>query len=171
MRVLYLHQHFTTPQGSAGIRSYQFAKKLIEHGHTVTVLCGSHKVGNSGLTCPFKKGWRKGVVEGINVVEFDLKYSNTLNFYQRVIVFIRYIFLCIVHGYKVPFDIVFATSTPLTVSIPAIILKLFKHKTFIFEVRDLWPELPVALAVIKNPVIIFGLKALEWQVITSQMGV
>ena len=28
------------------------------------------------------------------------------------------------------------------------------EKRFIFEVRDLWPELPVAMGVIKNPVII-----------------
>lgn len=44
----------------------------------------------------------------------------------------------------------FATSTPLTAGIPGIVMKLFRKKKFVFEVRDLWPELPKALGM-RNP--------------------
>lgn len=51
---------------------------------------------------------------------------------------------------KEDYDLLFATSTPLTAGIPGIVMKLFRKKKFIFEVRDLWPELPKALGM-KNP--------------------
>ena len=41
MRVLYFHQHFVTPHGAGAIRSYAMARKLIERGHQVTMVCGS----------------------------------------------------------------------------------------------------------------------------------
>ncbi len=42
MRVLYFHQHFCTPRGAAGIRSYEMARRLVHHGHAVTMVCGSY---------------------------------------------------------------------------------------------------------------------------------
>ncbi|HAS22351.1 MAG TPA: glycosyltransferase WbuB, partial [Idiomarina loihiensis] len=52
MKVLYFHQHFSTPKGSAGIRSYQMARNLIRNGHQVTMVCGSYGGGNTGLGTP-----------------------------------------------------------------------------------------------------------------------
>ena len=40
MRVLYLHQHFTTPEKGGGTRSYELAKRLIARGHSVCIVCG-----------------------------------------------------------------------------------------------------------------------------------
>ncbi|MFN5654837.1 MAG: glycosyltransferase WbuB, partial [Verrucomicrobiota bacterium] len=47
MRLLYFHQHFATPRGASGTRSYEFARALIARGHQVTVVCGAH--AHSGL--------------------------------------------------------------------------------------------------------------------------
>ena len=63
---------------------------------------------------------------------------------------------------KEPCDIIFATSTPLTIGIPGIIAHWFKRKPFIFEVRDLWPELPREMKVITNPLVLWMLSILEW---------
>lgn len=70
-------------------------------------------------------------------------------------------FLSTYLGLKVPADLVFATSTPLTVAFPALIIKLFRRVPFIFEVRDLWPDVPVELGLIKNKSLIFLIKAFE----------
>jgi hypothetical protein len=35
------------------------------------------------------------------------------------------------------YDVVFATTTPLTAGIPGIFAKWFRRKPFVFEVRDL----------------------------------
>jgi glycosyltransferase involved in cell wall biosynthesis len=162
MKILYLHQHFTTPKGSGGIRSYEMAQKCIKEGINVTMVCGSHSGGNSGLEVVFKWGKREGYVNGIYVIEFDLQYSNKDNFLKRSYLFLLYSLRAIYVALTYDYDIVFATTTPLTAGIPGIFARWMRRKQFIFEVRDLWPELPKAMGVIKNPIILKLLDLLEW---------
>ena len=69
MKILYFHQHFTTPQGASGTRSYEFARRLISAGHEVTMVCGSYGAGDTGLGGEFRRGRREGTVDGIKVIE------------------------------------------------------------------------------------------------------
>lgn len=46
---------------------------------------------------------------------------------------------------------VFATSTPLTIAIPAIWAKKRLGVPMVFEVRDLWPEMPIAIGALTSP--------------------
>lgn len=161
MRVLYFHQHFSTPGGATGIRSYQMAKALIARGHEVVMICGSYAGGESGLDSPFIRGKRGGVVDGINVVEFDLAYSNYDGFIKRSLVFLVFAFRSIMLALTERYDLVFATSTPLTAGIPGIFAHWLRRKSFVFEVRDLWPELPKAMGVIRNPIVLGMLWVLE----------
>lgn len=161
MKILYYHQHFSTPNGSTGTRSYEFAKKLLEKGHTVTMICGSYWIADTGLSGSFNKGKRCGFVDGINVIEFDLNYSNADNFMKRSLIFLQYSWRGIKMALEKDYDILFATSTPLTAGIPGIFAKVFRKKPFIFEVRDLWPELPKAMGVITNPIVLKLMGILE----------
>jgi len=162
MKVIYFHQHFSTPKGSTGNRSYAMARALLKNGHEVTMVCGSYKGGETGLKTEFNKGRREGVVEGIHIIEFDLAYANTDSFIKRSSIFakfaLRSIGLALTHKY----DVIFATTTPLTAGIPGIFARHLRRKPFVFEVRDLWPELPKAMGVIKNPIILFLMSCLEW---------
>lgn len=162
MRVLYLNQHFSTPKGAAGIRSYQMARKLIEQGHQVTMVCGSYGGGKTGLAGDFVHGKRTGNVDGIDIVELDLAYANSDGLVKRAAIFLKFALKSIVIALKYDYDVVFATTTPLTSGIPGIFARWFRHKPFVFEVRDLWPELPKAMGVITNPVVLFALSSLEW---------
>ena len=92
MKVLYFHQHFCTPDGSTGIRSYTMAKRLINDGHFVTMICGSFEGANTGLAQPFQNGSRRGYVDGIDVVEFDLRYGNSDGYIRRTYTMFRYFF-------------------------------------------------------------------------------
>ena len=162
LKVLYLHQHFTTRAGSTGTRSYEMARELIARGHEVHIVCGSFEVANSGLTMPFVRGRRSGDVDGIRVTEFEIPYSNSDSLVSRSRAFIGFAMRTTVLALKEPYDLVFATSTPLTAGVPAIAAKYLRRKVFVFEVRDLWPELPKAMGVITNPVILKALSVLEW---------
>jgi hypothetical protein len=90
MNILYFHQHFSTPKGSVGIRSYGMARRLIHYGHNVTMVCGSYGGGKTGLKSPFIKGKREGIVDGIRIIEFDLAYSNVDGFVKRSMTFIKF---------------------------------------------------------------------------------
>lgn len=161
MHVLYFHQHFSTPQGSAGTRSYEMARALLREGHSVTMVCGSYGQGKTGLSGGFQWGRRRGVVDGIDVIEFDLNYTNDMGVLRRMGVFAKFALGSIGIALREPADVVFATTTPLTAGIPGIFSRFLKRKRFVFEVRDLWPELPRAMGM-RNPLLLGAMSALEW---------
>lgn len=162
MNILYFHQHFSTPKGSTGIRSYEMAKRLIHHGHSVTMVCGTYGGGETGLESEFFGGKREGFVDGIRIIEFDLAYSNSDGFLKRSITFVKFALKSIGLAFTEKYDVLFATTTPLTAGIPGIFARWLRGKPFVFEVRDLWPELPKEMGVIKNPVILGLMSLLEW---------
>lgn len=162
MKLLYFHQHFSTPKGSAGIRSYAMAKRLVEKGHQVIMVCGSYSGGHTGLDQPFVKGVRRGMVDGIDVIEFQLTYSNQDGFLKRTALFLRFALKSIGVALSEKYDLLFATTTPLTAAIPGIFARWLRRKPFVFEVRDLWPELPREMGVITNPLVLWAMGVLEW---------
>lgn len=162
MKVLYITQHFNIPTGSAGIRLYKMAKALVDHGHEVTIVCGSYDGAKTGLDGEFIKGKRTGFYEGIEIIGFDIKYSNKFSFVKRTGVFLLYVWKTVGLALFYKYDILFASTTPLTVGIPGIFARWVRGKKFVFEVRDLWPELPKAMGVIKNPLILWLMGVLEF---------
>jgi glycosyltransferase involved in cell wall biosynthesis len=103
----------------------------------------------------------RGDVDGIDVIQIALPYSNSDSIAKRAWIFLKFGIMGINVAMKEEYDILFATSTPLTAGIPGIFMKYFgKNKKFIFEVRDLWPELPKALGM-KNPFLFWGMSVLE----------
>lgn len=162
MNVLYYHQHFSTPAGSTGNRSYAMARALIARGHQVTMVCGSVDMGKSGLSGRFSGGKREGVVDGIHVIELELPYSNSDGFIKRGLTFLKFALRSSWIALRTNADVIFATTTPLTAGIPGITARWFRRKPFVFEVRDLWPELPREMGVIRNPLILGAMSVLEW---------
>ncbi len=162
MKLLYFHQHFSTPKGSTGTRSYEMAIRSLKEGHEVIMVCGSYNGGKTGLTAPFKWGRRSGLVDGIKVIEFNLAYSNNDGFVKRALLFLLFAIRSIVIALTYSYDVLFATTTPLTAGIPGIMARWVRGKTFIFEVRDLWPELPKAMGVITNPIVLNLMALLEY---------
>ncbi len=163
MHVLYFHQHFSTPEGATGTRSYEMARCLISRGHEVTMVCGAYGVADTGLKGEPVRGVRRGVVDGIKVVEFCLPYSNRDGFLKRTWTFLAFSMRSLRVALSTKYDLLFATSTPLTAGIPGICMRLLRRrKPFVFEVRDLWPELPREMGVITNPVILKAMDLLEW---------
>ena len=109
---------------------------------------------------PFKYGRRQGMVDGIKVI-LDLNYSNRMSFSQRILVFLKYALVTCYIAVTEKCDLIFCTSTPLTACLPGLVGKLVRRRRFVFEVRDLWPELPKAMGIITNPMILWLLKKLE----------
>ncbi|MBX2886546.1 MAG: glycosyltransferase family 4 protein [Granulosicoccus sp.] len=162
MHIVYFHQHFSTPEGAAGIRSYYMARAAIDEGHEVTMVCGSYHNGYTGLDGPYRRGRRSGIVDGIRVIEFNLEYSNKDGFVKRSVTFAKFAMNSIWLALSLKYDLIFATTTPLTTCLPGIFARWIRRKPFVFEVRDLWPEIPREMGVIKNPVVLGLMSALEW---------
>ncbi len=158
MHILYIHQYFTTPEEGGGTRSYEFARSLVKRGHNVTILTGS-ELNNSLVN---GKNKIDEYIEGVHIIYLKTTYSTYMSFKRRLYSFVDFSFRATLFGIRIKkYDLIFATSTPLTVAIPGIILSFLRRVPMIFEVRDLWPEVPIQMGVITNPIIIKFLRFFE----------
>lgn len=154
MKIIYLHQYFNTPQMSGGTRSYEMAKRLVAAGHEVHMITSWVQETNH-------LDWFNEEIEGIKVHWFPNPYSNKMSYKQRIQAFLRFAYASMQKIATIPADIVFATSTPLTIAIPGVLGARKQKIPMIFEVRDLWPEVPIAMGILKKPYQIFLAKKLE----------
>lgn len=161
MHVLYIHQYFSTREGSVGTRSYEMARALVAKGHRVTMVCGSGYRSFTGLEGPFENGRRTGLVDGIEVVELNVTYEHRNSILMRAWKFVAFSMRSSFFALLADYDLIFTTSTPLTAAIPGVAARLLRGKPFVFEIRDLWPELPKALGM-RNPFVLAGMHVLEW---------
>jgi len=148
MRILYIHQFFATRDTALGpIRSYEFARRMVEEGHEVTMITGS-----TGLPERFSaRLLTTETVDGIDVRCIRVPYSNYMGYVRRILSFLQFTlgatWLALTAGRH---DVVFATSTPLTVGIPGWLAAALRRTPFVFEVRDLWPEAPFQMGALKR---------------------
>ena len=130
------------------------ARRLVKLGHEVTVI-------TSFRTPTRTKGWFSTLEDGITVHWIPILYSNSMSFGQRLLAFVKFGVLGGVKAASVPADVVYATSTPLTVAIPGALASFWQRAPLVLEIRDLWPQVPIALRVLKNPLGIGLALALE----------
>lgn len=153
MKILYIHQYFVTPSEPGATRSYWISKELVSRGHHVTVITGNseskHEPGR------FDR-------DGIDVIYVKNLYNNSQTKLQKVWSFFKFIFQSIAVATKEKdVDLVYATSTPLTIGAVALALRAIKGWRYVFEVRDLWPEFPIQVGAVTNPVLIWLLRKFE----------
>lgn len=145
MKIIYIHQFFKTPREPGSTRSYFIIQELIKNGHSVTVI-GAKKEGQQEPVV-------RKEIDGIDVISVSNFYSGRLSIKERFWSFFRFMLKAtqIILRQK-DVDLVIATSTPLTVGVPALIYNKIKGVPFLFEVRDLWPAVPIEMGALKNPV-------------------
>lgn len=167
LRLLYIHQYFVPPDGVGGTRSLEFARRMAQFGHDVTIVTSS---SHFPPHYHFPKFINRIQIEGIRIVVVPGSYSIYFSYGRRMIAFVEFILRSLFAILSVgEIDIVFATSTPLTVAIPAVFAAFRNKCPMVFEVRDLWPGLPVAIGALRNPIIIWVAKWFEgWAYRKSQ---
>ena len=89
---------------------------------------------DTGVDGPLKNGMRRGILEKLKK-ELDLPYSNNLNLMSRSIIFLKFAFQSILIALKEDYDLVFATTTPLTAGIPGIFARWLRKKTFVLRLE------------------------------------
>jgi glycosyltransferase involved in cell wall biosynthesis len=143
VRILYLHQFFMTRDGTGGTRSYEFARRLVAAGHEVTMVTAG--------------GGGEREIDGIRIVEArggygDYVRATGVGYGRRLLAFARFAVTATIAALRGPRpDVVFATSPPLTMALPAIVAARRWGAPLVFEVRDLWPEAPIQMGALRSP--------------------
>lgn len=161
VNILLFHQHFNTPKQGGAIRSYYLATALVRKGHRAVVI----------TSCACAKG-RTETIDGIEVIYLPVPYNNRFTFYARSLSFIRFVLAAIraARPYR-SFDLCYAISAPLTVAVCARWMKWRYGMPYWFEVGDLWPDAPIELGYIRNPLFKKLLFALEKSIYQNALGV
>ena len=155
MKIIYLHQYFNTPGMSGGTRSYEVAKRMVNAGHEVHMITSHRDIKSD------KQEWFTSNEDGISVHWFPVAYSNHMTFFERVKAFFLFAWSARKKAISLGGDVIFATSTPLTIALPAVPAARINKIPMVFEVRDLWPEMPIAMGALKNPLLRYFAKKLE----------
>ncbi len=158
MHILYLHQYFVPPDASGGTRSYEMARRLVAAGHRVTMVTSTaYFPARYGLTAPRNTL----TLDGIDVVAIRSDYSNRMSYSRRLLAFGEFALRSGLEALRGNPDVIFATSTPLTIAVPGFLASVRHRIPMVFEVRDLWPDLPIAMGALKNPLLVKAARVLE----------
>ena len=135
-------------------RSYEMARRLVSMGHEVNMV-------TSWRESSFKREGFSTTEEGIKTHWLPVVYSNQMSYMDRIKAFFEFAFRAALTSASISSDVVLATSTPLTIALPGVYASRKQQIPMVFEVRDLWPEVPIAVGAISNPISKYMAKKLE----------
>jgi len=131
-----------------GTRSYSLARRLVEKGHEVHMVTTDRQRQDSSENA----AWRESNEAGINVHWTPIPYQNAMTNSQRIAAFLKFSWRAAERARKLRGEIIFATSTPLTIALPGVYAARCSRVPMVFEVRDLWPAVPIAIGALNNPI-------------------
>lgn len=154
MKILIFTQYYFPETGATSNRAYSLAKTFQDEGHDVRVIAErpNHPTGI------FHKGFEKGFFidgewGGVPVTWTWVHTKPVKGFLDRILFYVSYMIMAIlaVFRFSGKYDIVLATSPPLFVGISGWAAAKIKRAKFVFDVRDLWPEVAVKMGELTNP--------------------
>lgn len=149
MRILYLHQYFNTRRHAGSTRSYEIARRLVARGHEVNIVT-SERSAAPGVSLLRRS--QQTIEDGIHVHWLPVPYANSMSYAQRIWAFSHFALRSLAKVAAHESDVIFATSTPLTIAVPAVVGTWLHRIPMVFEVRDLWPEVPILIGAIRGRV-------------------
>jgi glycosyltransferase involved in cell wall biosynthesis len=163
MRIVYFHQYFATRDSATGTRSFELAKRFAARGHAVTIVSSAALLPrDQGAGAVRLRPFVRDRIEGIDLVLLNVPYSNYFSYALRLAAFGLFTAGASIAGPLLPRpDVVFASSTPLTIGIPGLLTARLRRVPFVFELRDLWPEVPVAIGALRSRPLIAAARQLE----------
>lgn len=164
MRVLIFTQFYPPEVGATQFRMEYFARHLAALGHEVTVVAEipNHPAGR--IHPDYRRTvWRRATEQGVCVIRVWVATSPAKTFARRIAFYLTYAVGATLAALPSTrrCDVVFATSPPLTVGIPALVYSWLHRVPLVIDIRDIWPALAVELGEMQNRRIIAVARQLE----------
>jgi colanic acid biosynthesis glycosyl transferase WcaI len=149
-RVLIITQWFDPEPTFKGLL---FAKELVARGFDVKVITGFPNYPGGKLYEGYRiKLFQKEMIEGVSITRVPLYPSHDKSKLGRIANYISFSFSSLIYGLffaRRP-DVIYVYHPPLTVSISASIIKLFRRVPVVLDIQDMWPDTLRATGMLSN---------------------
>ncbi|WP_266363314.1 glycosyltransferase family 4 protein [Tellurirhabdus rosea] len=155
MKVLLIHQFFLPPEEAGGQRWNETSRLWATKGHAVTVIAGMVHYGRGRKYAHCRGRW---VVEehpapGLRVIRTHVSDWYNRNWVGRLWGYATFLasgFWAALFRLRESCDVVLVTSPPLLLGLLGVAVARWKRRPLVTEIRDLWPDAPVQMGVLKN---------------------
>ena len=161
MNVLILSQYYY-PEPIT--KPHELAESLQQRGHKVTVVTGFPNYPTGEFYPGYKvRPWSSETLNGVRVIRLPLFPDHSWSTWRRIL---NYGSFAAVASVLAPFmvgnvDVMYVWHPPLTIGVPAVILKWLRRIPFIYGVHDIWPESAVSIGMLKDNWLVTLLRKLE----------
>jgi colanic acid biosynthesis glycosyl transferase WcaI len=149
MRVLVLHQHYWPEIAATAQILTDLCEELARAGHDVTVVTAqpSYRAAEGLLSACAKREERSGV--RIRRVWSYVPPRRSIS--RRLIHYVTFFFASLIAALREPRpDVVLVMSTPpLLLGVSGALLRVLKRVPFVYSVQDLYPDVAIALGILK----------------------
>ncbi|MFN8465846.1 MAG: glycosyltransferase family 4 protein [Caldilineaceae bacterium] len=159
MRVLLIHQAFSSPGQAGGTRHFELGKYLVAAGDHFTVIASklTYLTGKSSANALAIE-----TVDGMRIIRSYTLPVRQRGITCRIISFLSFMLSSLWSGlWAGPFDLVVGTTPPIFQSVSAWLIAYIRRRPFVLEVRDLWPEFAIDMGVLRQPFLILLARGLE----------
>ncbi len=162
MRILLINQAFVSPDEPGHTRHFEMAKFLQSRGHELVIVASDLNYQTGQRTVVRTGIFAEQNFDGVRVLRSFIYPALHRSYFWRIISFFSFMFSSVWTALQVKdVDLVMGTTPPIFQAVSAWFVALIRHKPFLLEVRDLWPEFGVSMGVLKNPVVIALARWLE----------
>ena len=151
MRILFLTDNFPPEVNAPANRTFEHCKEWVKEGVKVTVITCVPNFPKGVVYQGYKnKLYQKEEIEGIQVIRVWSYITANEGFFKRTMDYISYAFMAFWMGLFIKTDLIIATSPQFFTAIAGGCLAFIKRKSWVMEVRDLWPESIVAVGAMQR---------------------
>ena len=153
MKILIITQYFH-PEN---FRISDFAFKMVERGHEVSVITGVPNYPEGKIFGGYKS-FRNECVEGVMIYRVPLLARGKSRGFELVLNYLSFLISALIFGpfvaRKVKPDVIFSVNySPATVGLVGVYFSFLKKKPLFLWVQDLWPDSLIATGAVKSGLI------------------
>lgn len=153
VRILFLSHFYPPEMGGAASRISGLAKWLVKFGHDITIITGYPNYPTGKIYPEYRNKKNKiEFIDGVKILRSKVLPVSYQSVLVRLLNYFTLFFTALWNGIRKRnnFDIIIASSPPLTIGILGLILSKIYKIPWIFDIRDIWPDVAVEAGMLKE---------------------